>query len=61
MLWMNYAKVDCVVVTTAHDEFKRMKLDDIKKFMNDNPVLIDARGMFDEGEAKEKGFYYSSL
>ena len=55
------AKVDCVVVTAAHDEFKKMKLEDIKKFMNDNPVLIDARGMFDEGEAKEKGFYYESL
>ena len=54
-------KVDCVVVTAAHDEFKEMKMEDIKKFMNDNPVLIDARGMFDEGEAKEKGFYYSSL
>jgi UDPglucose 6-dehydrogenase/UDP-N-acetyl-D-galactosamine dehydrogenase len=55
------AKVDCVVVTAAHDEFKKMKLEDIKKFMNDNPVLIDARGMFDEGEAKEKRFYYESL
>ena len=54
-------KVDGVVVTAAHDEFKKMNLNEIKKFMNDKPVIVDARGMFDEGEAKEKGFYYESL
>jgi UDPglucose 6-dehydrogenase/UDP-N-acetyl-D-galactosamine dehydrogenase len=55
-------KMDCVIVAVAHDEFKKMKLDDIKKFMNDKPVLIDVRGMFDgEGAAKEEGFYYKRL
>ena len=53
--------MDCVIVAVAHDEFKKMELDDIKKFMNDKPVLIDVRGMFDEEEAKEKGFYYRRL
>jgi len=33
-------KMDCVIVAVAHDEFKKMKLDEIKKFMNDKPVLI---------------------
>ena len=51
-------KVDCVVVAVAHDEFKKMKLEDIKKFMNAKPVLIDIRGTFDAEEAKKKGFYY---
>ncbi|MCW3133921.1 MAG: hypothetical protein N2V78_06305, partial [Methanophagales archaeon] len=51
-------KVDCVIVAVAHDEFKKMKLEDIKKFMNDKPVLIDIRGTFDAEEAKKKGFYY---
>ncbi|MQY53898.1 MAG: nucleotide sugar dehydrogenase [Methanosarcinales archaeon] len=54
-------KVDCVVVAVVHDEFKNMKLGDIKKFMNDKPVLIDVRGMFDGEEVKRKGFYYRSL
>ena len=54
-------KVDCVIVAVAHDEFKKMKLEDAKKFMNDAPVLIDVRGMFDEKKAKEKGFYYKTL
>ena len=48
--------MDCVIVAVAHDEFKKMKLDDIRKFMNDKPVLVDVRGMFDGEEAKEKGF-----
>jgi UDP-N-acetyl-D-galactosamine dehydrogenase len=49
-------KMDCVIMAVAHDEFKRVKLEDVKKFMNAKPVLIDVRGMFDEEEGK--GFYY---
>ena len=54
-------KVDGVIVAVAHDEFKKMELDEIKKFMNDKPVLIDVRGMFDEAAAKGKEFYYRGL
>ena len=52
--------MDCVIVAVAHDEFKKMKLEDIKKFMNDNTVVIDTRGMFDE-EAMKETFYYKAL
>ena len=51
-------KEDCVIMAVAHDEFKKMDLEDIKKFMNAKPVLIDIRGTFDAEEAKKKGFYY---
>jgi UDP-N-acetyl-D-mannosaminuronate dehydrogenase len=54
-------KGDCVIVAMEHDEFERMKLEDVKKFMNNAPVLIDVRGMFDGAEAKEKEFYYRAL
>jgi UDP-N-acetyl-D-mannosaminuronate dehydrogenase len=54
-------KVDCVIVTTAHNEFKEMKLEDLTRMMNDKPVLIDIRGLFDGEEAKKKGFYYKRL
>jgi len=50
-----------VIVAVAHDEFKKMKLDEIKKFMNEKPVLVDIRGMFDGEEAKRKGLYYKTL
>ena len=53
--------MDGVIVAVAHDEFKKMKLDEIKKFMNEKPVLIDVRGMFDEAVAKGKEFYYRGL
>jgi len=51
-------KIDCVIVADAHDEFKKMGLEDIGKFMNDKPIIVDVRGMFDGEEAKKKGFYY---
>ena len=54
-------KMDCVIVAVAHDAFRKMKLEDVKKFMNDKPVLIDVRGMFDGEEAERKGFYSRTL
>ncbi len=54
-------KMDCVIVAVAHDEFKKMGLEDIVKFMNDKPVLIDVRGMFDEEKAEKEEFYYKRL
>ena len=53
--------MDCVIVAVAHDEFKKIGLDDIRKFMNDKPIIVDVRGMFDEEEANKKGFYYKRL
>jgi len=41
--------------------FKEIKLEDVKKFMNDKSVLIDVRGIFEGEESKEKGFYYRRL
>jgi len=54
-------KVDCVIVAVAHDEFKGIGLEDVSKFMNNKPIIVDVRGMFDEEEAKRKGFYYKRI
>ncbi|MGB7533826.1 MAG: UDP binding domain-containing protein, partial [Halobacteriota archaeon] len=54
-------KVDCVIVAVAHDEFKKINLKDMKELMNNAPVLIDVRGMFNGEEVKRKGFYYKTL
>ena len=32
--------MDCMIMAVAHDEFKKMELDDIKKFMNDKPCWL---------------------
>ena len=55
------AKVDCVILTVAHDEFRKLTLDDIKGMMDEMPVLIDVRGMFEVERAKEMGFYHKGL
>ena len=53
--------MDCVIVAVAHDEFKKIELEDVSKFMNNKPIIVDVWGMFDGEEAKEKGFYYRRL
>jgi UDP-N-acetyl-D-mannosaminuronate dehydrogenase len=45
-------KMDGVIVAVAHDEFKKMGLEDIGKFMNNKPIIVDVRGMFDGEAAK---------
>ena len=54
-------KMDGVIVAVAHDEFKKMKLEDLARMMNDRPVLIDVRGVFDGEKAKREGFCFRRL
>ena len=54
-------KVDCIIMAVAHDDFKNMTFEDFAKMMNDKPVLVDVRGMFDGEGAKREGFYYRRL
>ena len=54
-------KVDCVIITVAHDAFQKMGLDELRMMMNEKPVLVDVREIFDKEKAKRKGFYYRSL
>jgi len=55
--------VDCVIVTVAHDEFRAMGLSDMARFMamDEKPVLVDVRGMFDEEDARCRGLVYQIL
>ena len=53
--------IDCVIIAVAHDQFKSMTLDQIRNFMNKNPVLIDVRGMFKRRDVENKGFRYITL
>ena len=56
-------RVACVIVTVAHDEFKEMGLSDMARFMamEEAPVLVDVRGMFDREAAERRGIYYRRL
>jgi len=54
-------KVDCVIITVAHNDFKKLDLDEIRKIMNGNPVLIDVRRIYDKEDAFKRGFLYKTL
>ena len=56
---------DCVIVAVAHNEFKEMKLNEIKSFYrdvpNDEKVLIDVKGIYPVSELKESGLLWWRL
>jgi len=54
-------EIDCVILTVIHDLFKDITLDKLKKIMRPDPILVDVRGMFNNLEAKKKGFNYVTL
>ena len=53
--------VDCIIMAVAHSIFDDIRLDDLKRIMGSNPVLIDVRAFFNKEEALEKGFHYKRL
>ena len=53
--------IDCIIIAAAHSVFNEISLDDIRKIMKDNPILIDVRRMFRKEEAEIKGFCYKTL
>ncbi|MBR6632988.1 MAG: nucleotide sugar dehydrogenase [Clostridia bacterium] len=58
-------EVDCVIVAVAHDEFKALCLDDIKKLFkvcdDTEKVLIDVKGLYKVSDLKASGMKYWRL
>lgn len=57
---------DCVIVAVAHDEFKAMSLDDIKKLYrndvsDDEKVIIDVKGLYKIDDLKASGLQWWRL
>ena len=56
---------DCVIVAVAHNEFKALSLDDIKKLFknsaDEEKVLIDVKGLYKVSELKSSGMKYWRL
>ncbi|MBQ9977542.1 MAG: nucleotide sugar dehydrogenase [Clostridia bacterium] len=56
---------DCVIVAVAHNEFRALSLDDIKKLYKKSAdcekVLIDVKGLYPVKELEEAGFTYWRL
>ena len=58
-------EADCVIVAVAHNEFKAMSLDDIKKLYRDcddsEKVLIDVKGLYKINDLKASGMKWWRL
>jgi len=63
-----------VILMTAHDEYKKIKLEKLKKIlkgthparnalhsMAGRPILIDGRNMWDKAAAQKLGFIYKGV
>lgn len=61
----NVKNADCIIVAVAHNEFKRMSLDEIKVLCKDCPdnekVLIDVKGLYSIFDLKKSGMNYWRL
>lgn len=54
---------DCIVVAVNHKVFTKFSIDELKAMENNkgDKVLIDIKGIYSSGEAKESGFTYWRL
>lgn len=59
------SEADCVIVAVAHNEFKALSIDDIKRMFkdaaNDEKVLIDVKGLYKIEDLKASGLKWWRL
>jgi len=60
-MWRAMSSADMLVVLTDHDEFRKLDLNEIKKHMKENPILVDTKRIFDKNKAEDLGMYYVSV
>lgn len=54
-------KMDGIILSVLHNEFKSLTLEKIKGFTNGRPVLVDIKSHFLSQKPAEKGFIYKCL
>lgn len=52
---------DVLIFVTNHKQYYSLDLDEIKKSMRKNPILIDGRNIFDKKVVESKGFIYRKV
>jgi UDP-N-acetyl-D-mannosaminuronic acid dehydrogenase len=52
--------VDCIIIATDHKEFSVLNLAEIKRLMNEKPIIVDGKRIISPSEAKKFGFEYVS-
>lgn len=54
--------VDAIVIAVAHNEFRKLSLDDLEqKYIDKRKALIDLKGIYNKEEVEKKGIRYWSL
>jgi UDP-N-acetyl-D-glucosamine/UDP-N-acetyl-D-galactosamine dehydrogenase len=54
-------KMDCLILNVAHDTFKEISLPSLRSIMNNFPVMIDVKGLFDTPELLKTDFIYRRM
>ena len=61
----NAKDADCIIVAVAHNEFRKMSLNEIKalfkKCSDDEKVLLDVKGLYSLADLKKSGMNYWRL
>ena len=52
---------DCIVVATNHKLFADLPFKQIKRLMNENPVVVDGRRIINFEKARQEGFIYYGI
>lgn len=55
------SEVDGVILVVAHQDFRKITLNVLKKITKSDPVLVDIRGFYDKEQAVSIGFNYRRL
>jgi nucleotide sugar dehydrogenase len=59
-VYMALEGADAMILMTAHDEFRELDFEKIKKLMK-IPIIIDGRRIFDPSQLEDMGFYYRGI
>lgn len=54
-------KFDCVIAAVAHEQFRKMTVQDLSAYLNGRSVLIDLKGIFHENDPDMPKVYYRRL
>jgi UDP-N-acetyl-D-mannosaminuronic acid dehydrogenase len=52
---------DCMLVATDHKIFKEVKFEEIKELMNENPIVIDCKRIYNPKKVEKHGFIYYGI
>ena len=53
--------LDALIISTSHDEFKEIKMQEFDKMFKDSKLIIDVKGILNKKEYEEAGYSYWRL